>query len=67
MFTTFSPLQVYGKMFCHSRASNSKMNNPIWPKIKFAQDFMPVLITCNFEEDPIKNESVRAVSTFFPL
>ena len=29
--------------------------------------FMPVIITCKFKEDLIKNESVRAVTTFFPL
>ena len=29
--TTFTPLQVYGKFFRRSRASNSKTNSPISP------------------------------------
>ena len=49
---------VYGKNFRFSRASNSKANSPIWPKI------MPVLVICKFKEDLIKNEDVRAVTTF---
>ena len=28
---------------------------------------MDVLVTCKYEEDPIKNESARVVTTFFPL
>ena len=47
-----------------SRASNSKANSSIWPKIELVRDFMPDLVTCKFKEDPIKNEGVRAVTTF---
>ena len=28
---------------------------------------MNVLVTCKYEEDPIKNEGARVVTTFFPL
>ena len=28
---------------------------------------MDVLVTCKYEEDPIKNEGARVVTTFFPL
>ena len=42
--------------FRHSRASNSKPISPIWPEIELIRDFMPVLITCTFDEEPIKNE-----------
>ena len=42
--------------FFHSRASNSKVNSLIWPKINHVQDFMAVLVTRKFDEDPIKNE-----------
>ena len=35
-------------IFHHSRASNSKLNIPIW----FCRDFMPVLVTSKFDEDP---------------
>ena len=42
--TTFSPLQVYGKIFRHSRASNSEANMSILPHIELVRDFMPVLV-----------------------
>ena len=32
------------------------MSGLIWPKIKFDQAFMSVLVTCNFDDDSIKNE-----------
>ena len=39
-----------------SRANNSKVNNPIWPKFELVRAFMPVLITCKFDKDPIKGD-----------
>ena len=54
--TTFSPLSVYGENFRRSRVCNSIANRPIWPEIKLVPDFMPVLVICKFEEDPIKTE-----------
>ena len=38
------------------RGSNSNANIPKWPEFKFHRDFMPVLVTCKFDEDPIKIE-----------
>ena len=35
----------------------------MWPKIKLIQAFIVVLVTCKNEEDPIKNEGVRVVTT----
>ena len=32
------------------------MSGLIWPKIKFDQAFMSVLVACNFDDDSIKNE-----------
>ena len=55
---TFSPLQVYGKNFRRSWVSNSTVNSPIWPEIEIIRDFMAVLVTCKFDEAPIKNEVV---------
>ena len=30
-------------------------------------DVIDVLVTCKYEEDPIKNEGARVVTTFSPL
>ena len=39
-----------------STASNTKENSPIWPDDQFIRDYIAVLVTCKFEEQPIKNE-----------
>ena len=47
-------------------AGNSYANSQNWTQIKFVQDFRPVLVLCNFDEDPIRNEvSIR--QTFSPV
>ena len=35
----------------------------MWPKIKLIQFFIGVLVTCKNEQDPIKNEGARVVTT----
>ena len=65
--TTFPPLEVYGKIFRHSRASNSDVNSPIWQKFELIWDFMAVLVTCMIYEDPIKIEVAVVRTTFPPL
>ena len=64
VLTRFSPLQVYRENFCHSVASNSKVNSPIWPKIELIRDFMPVLVSCKFDEDQIKTEGISMETSF---
>ena len=39
-----------------SRAANSAVLGPIWPNFELVRDVMDVLVTCKYEEDPIKNE-----------
>ena len=39
----------------------------MWPKIKLNQTFMGVLVTCKNEEDPLKNEGARVVTTNLSL
>ena len=56
MFTRFFPLEVYGDFSRRSRAANSAVLGPIWPNFELVQDVMNVLVTCEYEEDPIKNE-----------
>ena len=50
-----------------SRAANSAVLCPIWPNFKLVRDVMDVLVTCKYEDDTIKNEGGRVVTTFFPL
>ena len=35
--------------------------------IELVRDIMDVLVTCKYEEDPIKNEGARVDTTFSPL
>ena len=37
----------------------------IWPNVILIQAFMVVLVTCKNEEDPIKNEGARVVTTLY--
>ena len=54
-------------VFSALKASNSKVNGPIWPEFELIRDVMPVLVTCKFEEDSIKSEVAILRTTFFPL
>ena len=36
-----------------SRAANSVLGGPIWPKFELIYNIMHVLVTCNFEKDQI--------------
>ena len=67
VFTRFPPLSVYGDFSRCPRAANSAVLGPIWPNFEFVRDVMDVLVTCKYEEDPIKNEGVRVFTTFSPL
>ena len=40
-------------------AANSAVLGPIWPNFELVRDVMDVLVTCKYEEDPIKNEGAR--------
>ena len=54
-------------MFRHSRAANSVVNGPIWPKFKFIRDFMHVLVTRKYKKDWIKNNREKVETSFSPL
>ena len=58
---------VYGDFSRRSRAANSAVLGPILPNFKLVRDVMYVLVTCKYEEDPIKNEGARVFTTFSPL
>ena len=57
----------YGDFSRRSRAANSAVLGPIWPNFELVRDVMDVLVTCKYEEDPIKNEGARVFTTFSPL
>ena len=65
LFTRFLPLKVYGDFSRRSRAANSAVLGPIWPHFELVRDVMDVLVTCKYEEDPIKNEGARVVTTLY--
>ena len=50
-----------------SRAANSTVLGRIWPKFELVEDIMVVLVTCKYEEDPIKNGGARVLTRFPPL
>ena len=60
----YNILQLY---FRRSRAANSVAGGWVWQKLKLRQTFMEVLVTCNNEEDPFKNECYRVVTIDLPL
>ena len=50
-----------------SRAANAEVMDCIPPKVKLIQAFIIVLVTSKNEEDPIKNEGARVLTTFFSI
>ena len=48
-----------------SRAANSAVLSPIWPNFELVRNVMDVLVTCKYEEDPIKNEGAGVDITLY--
>ena len=65
VMTLFFPLSVYGNFFRRSRAANSVVGGPIWPKFELIQDIMHVLISCKFEKDLINSNGEKVVKSIF--
>ena len=63
----FSHYKSMGIFSNRSREANSAVLGPIWPNFELVRDHMDVLVTCKYEEDPIKNEDARVDTTFSPL
>ena len=55
--------RIYVIFFRRSRAANSEVSNGILPKFELIQAFIVVLVTCKNEEDPIKNEGARVLTS----
>ena len=60
-----------GVFLRRSRAANSVVGGPIWPKfglihnIMHVQDIMHVLIICKFEKDRINSNGEKVVTSIF--
>ena len=65
MLTRFLPLVVYGDFSKRSRAAYSAVFGPIWPNFELVRDVMDVLVTCKYEEDPIKKRGARVFTTLY--
>ena len=65
VFTRFLSLKVYGDFSRRSRAANSAVLGPIWPNFELVRDVINVLVTCKYEEDPIKNRGARVFKTLY--
>ena len=62
-----SPIISLWGFFQTLKGSNSAVLGPNWPNFELVREFMDVLVTCKYEEDPIKNEGARVDTTFSPL
>ena len=47
------------------QVTHKSVPDRILPNFKTIQDFVNVLVACKNEEDPIKNEGARVVTTLF--
>ena len=65
--TAFSHYKSMGIFFRRSRAANSVVSGPIWPKFELVRDFMHVLVNCKYKKDRIKNNREKVETSFSPL
>ena len=54
-----------GVFFRCSRADNSVVSGPIWPKFELVQDNMHVLVTYKFKMDRIYSNREKGVTSIF--
>ena len=67
METAFSYYKPMANFFWRSRAANSIVGGPIWPKFELVRDFMHVLVTCKYKKNRIKNNREKVETSFSPL
>ena len=61
------PIKSVHRFLRRSRAAYSEIHGRIWPNLELILTLMVVLITYKNEEDPIRNEGDRVLTTFSPL
>ena len=53
------PIISVWAIFRRSRAANSVVSGPTWPKFELVREFMHVLVTCKYKKDRIKTTEKR--------
>ena len=61
----FSHYKSMGFFSRRSRASKSAVLGPIWPNFELVLDVMNVLVTYQYEEDPIKKRGASVFTTLY--
>ena len=61
------PIISLWEIFQTSRAANSVVSGPIWPKFELVRDFMHILVTCKYKKDRIKSNREKVETSFSPL
>ena len=61
----FPTISLWGHFFRCSRADNSVVGGPIWPKFELVQDNMHVLVTFKFKMDRINSNREKGVTSIF--
>ena len=61
------PVISLWEIFSRSRAANSIVSGPIWPKFELVRDFMHVLVTCKYKKYRIKNNREKVETSFSPF
>ena len=63
----FSHYKSMGNFFRRSRAANSIVSGPIWPKFELVPDFMHVLITCKYKKVSVEKQPRKGGDIIFPI
>ena len=63
----YSHYKSMGIFSRRSSAANSAVLGPIWPNFELVRDVMDVLVTRKYDEETVKNEGARVVTSFFPI
>ena len=59
--------RVYGVFSRRSKAAYSAVLGPIWPNFELVRDVMDVLVTCQYEEDPIEIEALECSQHYISI
>ena len=63
--TIFPIIRSIGVFLRRSRAANSVVGGPIWPKFELIHNIMHVLVTCKFEKDQININRDYVMTSIF--